>query len=54
MANAIADDFDKHDINNYTYKDREYNKSDNRRLYEQKMVKIVNVIYVVQLLNFVI
>ena len=54
MANAIADDFDKHDTKNYTYKDREYYKKYNRRLYEQKMVKIVNVIYVVQLLNFVI
>ena len=54
MANAIADDFDKHDIKNYTYKDREYYKVYFRRLYEQKKVKIVNVIYAVHLLSSVI
>ena len=36
MANAIADNFDKNDIKNYTYKDKEYYKIYNRRLYEQK------------------
>lgn len=36
MAKAIVDDFDKNDIKNYTYKDKEYFRLYNRRLYEQK------------------
>ena len=40
MANAIVDDFDKNDIKNYTYKDKEYYKFYNRQLYEQKNGKV--------------
>jgi len=36
MTTTTAKDFDKDDIKNYTYKDKEYYKIYNRRLYEQR------------------
>lgn len=36
MNPTMANNFDKDDIKNYTYKDKEYYKIYNRRLYEQR------------------
>ena len=36
MTTITTEDFDKDDIKNYSYKDKEYYKIYNRRLYEQR------------------
>ena len=54
MANAIADDFDKNDMKNTHTKTDNIIKFIIDAYTNKKMVKIVNVIYVVQLFNFVI